>query len=82
MSLYDQLFDELAQVDMFDRYSIAISDSFAPELVAKVISSFRVYNDVELAVTSYSDLNCVDKETTIWCLPSVIPHQWKGVYFP
>ncbi|CAH1206770.1 LysR family transcriptional regulator [Vibrio harveyi] len=62
MSLYDQLFDELAQVDMFDRYSIAISDSFAPEIVAKVISSFRVYNDVELAVTSYSDLNCVDKE--------------------
>ncbi|HHX8468058.1 TPA: LysR family transcriptional regulator [Vibrio diabolicus] len=62
MSLYDQLFDELAQVDMFDRYSIAISDSFAPELVTKVISSFRVYNDVELAITSYSDMNCVDKD--------------------
>ncbi|BFN31290.1 LysR family transcriptional regulator [Vibrio harveyi] len=62
MSLYEKLFDELAQVDMFERYSIAISDSFAPELVAKVISSFRVYNDVELAVTNYSNINFVDKE--------------------
>ncbi|MEZ8150316.1 MULTISPECIES: LysR family transcriptional regulator [Vibrio] len=62
MCMYEKLFEDLEEIDICKKYSIAISDSFNPELVAKVINTFRTYNDIELAITSFSDIDEVNKD--------------------
>ncbi|MDH5939485.1 LysR family transcriptional regulator [Vibrio splendidus] len=62
MSMYEKLFEDLEEIDICKQYSIAISDSFNPELVAKVINTFTTYNDVELAITGFSNFDEVNKD--------------------
>ena len=44
MFMHEKLFEDLEGIDICKQYSIAISDSFNPELVAQVINTFRTSN--------------------------------------
>ncbi|KPL96819.1 LysR family transcriptional regulator [Vibrio splendidus] len=62
MFMHEKLFEDLEEIDICKQYSIAISDSFNPELVAQVINTFRTYNEVELAITGFSNIDEVNKD--------------------
>ncbi|MFA0164630.1 LysR family transcriptional regulator [Vibrio splendidus] len=62
MFMHEKLFEDLEGIDICKQYSIAISDSFNPELVAQVINTFRTYNEVELAITGFSNIDEVNKD--------------------
>ncbi|MEZ8037693.1 LysR family transcriptional regulator [Vibrio crassostreae] len=62
MFMQEKLFEDLEEIDICKQYSIAISDSFNPELVAQVINTFRTYNEVELAITGFSNIDEVNKD--------------------
>ncbi|MFA0026775.1 LysR family transcriptional regulator, partial [Vibrio sp. 10N.261.49.A5] len=62
MFMHEKLFEDLEGIDICKQYSIAISDSFNPELVAQVINTFRTYNEVELDITGFSNIDEVNKD--------------------
>ncbi len=60
MSMYERLFEDLEKVELRDQFNIAISESFCFEMVERVINEFRLLNNIDLSINSFSKSSLLD----------------------
>ena len=54
MSMYERLFEDLEKVELRDQFNIAIDESFCFDLVYRVINEFRMLNNIDLSIHSFT----------------------------
>ncbi|HAS6342627.1 TPA: LysR family transcriptional regulator [Vibrio vulnificus] len=60
MSMHEKLFQDLERLTERAKYNIAISDSFCPLLVEKVVDEFRAINNIDLEITSFNTISAIN----------------------
>lgn len=60
MSMYEQLFEDLENVELRGQFKIAIAESFCPETVDKIINEFRALHNTDLSITSFASCKSLD----------------------
>lgn len=60
MSMYERLFEDLEKVELRDQFNIAIAESFCFDMVERVINEFRMLNNIDLSINSFTKSSLLD----------------------
>ena len=61
MSMYERLFEDLEKVELRDQFNIAIAESFCFDMVNRVINEFRMLNNIDLSINSFTKSSSLDQ---------------------